>query len=323
MRVIDPGPLTTVQDLGRFGFGRYGVPASGAMDWFALRAANLLVGNEPGEAGLEIGLGDVTLEATEDRVVAVAGAGYDLWIRERPRPLWLAMRVCRGWTVELRKRAGGTWAYLAIAGGVKTPKVLGSRATYVRGRLGGLAGRPLQGGDTLPIGPASKSLFHLAGRELAGQHRPRYHDSITADVIWGPQADHFSDQGRQVLLSSEFTVSASSDRMGYRLEGPAIGHVRGADIVSDGMVPGSLQVPANGQPLLMMADGPPTGGYPKIAVVVSADLPLLAQCTPGAGRMRFREATIEAAQRRYREMMGKLKSQMESQTWCDGLEIGP
>src|SRR5262245_13028796 len=124
MRVIDPGPFTTVQDLGRFGSGRYGVPASGAMDSFALRAGNLLVGNAPGEAGLEIGLGDLLLEATEDCLLAASGAGYDLWVRDRPMPFWLAVVVRRGWTIGLRKKAGGAWAYLAFAGGIQTPPVL-------------------------------------------------------------------------------------------------------------------------------------------------------------------------------------------------------
>jgi allophanate hydrolase subunit 2 len=190
----------------------------------------------------------------------------------------------------------------------------------VRGRLGGLEGRALRGGDVLPPGVPQRALLALAGRELPQALQPDYQDSITAEVIAGPQADHFDDAARQLFLSGEYRVSETSDRMGYRLEGAAIPHSRGADIVSDGMVRGSLQVPANGQPLLMMADGPPTGGYPKIAVVASADLHLLAQCTPGFGRVRFRETTVEAAQARQRALVGRLRQSLKHGAGDDDLD---
>ncbi len=306
--IIDPSPYATIQDLGRLGYGRFGMPTAGAMDSFALRAANLLVGNVESAAGLEVGLGDLTLMATEDCVVAVAGAGYDLWVQGRPLPLWLAIMLRRGWELALRKGPGGCWAYLAVAGGLQCPAVLGSRATYVRGNLGGLGGGPLRGGDVLPVGVPSQSLWELAGRELPQEHRPVYAEAIGVEVVLGPQADHFTEAGLHTFLSSEYRVSEVSDRMGYRLRGPAVERQGEADIVSDGMVTGSVQVPASGQPMVMLADGPPTGGYPKIATVVSADLPLLAQCAPGAGRVRFRETPVAAAQARYRGMMRQLRN---------------
>jgi biotin-dependent carboxylase-like uncharacterized protein len=289
------------------------------MDSFALRAANLLVGNAEEQAGLEVGLGDILLEATGDHLVAAAGAGYDFWVRDRRMPLWMAVVVRRGWTFGLRKTTGGTWGYLTIAGGIHTPAVLGSRATYVRGRMGGLDGRPLREGDLLPLGVPSRALLQLAGRELPQALHPDYQDSVTAEVIAGPQADHFSDSAWQLFLSGAYRVSQTSDRMGYRLEGAAIPHARGADIVSDGMVRGSLQVPASGQPLLMMADGPPTGGYPKIGVVASADLHLLAQCAPGRGHVRFRETTVEAAQARQRALVQRLRQGLAGGAWDDDL----
>ena len=302
LRVIDPGPFTTIQDLGRFGHGRFGVPTSGAMDLFALCAANLLAGNAMTEAGLESGLGDLILEATDDYVVAATGAGYDLWVQGRPMPLWVATLVRRGWMIELRKRSGGQWGYLAIGGGIQCPVVLGSRATYVRGALGGLNGGPLRSGDSLSIGAPSRWLWELAGCEIPESARPIYDDSVEIEVIVGPQEDCFSTAGLKTFFSSEYTINPISDRMGYRLNGPKVENRGGADIVSDGMARGCIQIPAGGEPLVMMADGPTTGGYPKIATAISADLPLLAQCSPGAGRVRFRATTVAAAQAKYREM---------------------
>ncbi len=313
--VIEASPLTTIQDLGRAGWARYGVPRCGAMDEFALRAANRLVGNSDGAAGLEVGLGDLSLEATEDCVIAATGMGYDLFVGGRRLPLWMCVRVRRGQTVELRKCRGGCWAYLGVSGGIECPVVLGARATYTRGNFGGLEGRSLRGGDTLPIGVPSISLSVLAGREIAEASRPVYSSLATVEVILGPQQDYFASEIVDIFVSSEYQILATSDRMGYRLEAlrpelprqGALGPATSADIVSDGMVMGSVQVPANGQPIVMMADGPTTGGYPKIATVISADLPLVAQCAPGEGRLWFRATTIEAAQTKYRAMMDGLR----------------
>jgi biotin-dependent carboxylase-like uncharacterized protein len=303
LRVIDPGPLTTVQDAGRFGYQQFGVPVSGAMDGYALRAANALVGNAMDAAGLEIGIEGLTLEVSDSCLIAVTGVGFELRVHERAMPPWTAIFVRRGWEIQLFSRQRGGWCYLAIAGGIQTPPVLGSRATYLRG---GMGGRALQAGDELPVGPPARPPLELAGRHIPEEKRPAYSEHLTVEVIPGPQADRFTEEGRDTFLSSEYAISLTSDRMGYRLEGPPVAHSAGADIISDGLVAGSIQVPASGQPIVMMADRPTTGGYPKIATVVSADLPLLAQCPPGTGRLRFRETTVKAAQTRWRAMMNGL-----------------
>lgn len=311
LRVIDPGPFTTVQDAGRFGYQQFGVPVSGAMDGYALRAANALVGNAPDAAGLEIGIAGPTLEASDSYLIAVTGVGFDLRVHERAMPLWTAIFVRQSWEIQLFSRQRGGWCYLAIGGGIQTPPVLGSRATYLRGGFGGVEGRTLRAGDALPVGPPARPPLELAGRHIPEEKRPAYDERLTVEVILGPQADRFTEEGRQTFLSSEYKISLSSDRMGYRLEGPPVAHSAGADIISDGLATGSIQVPASGQPIVMMADRPTTGGYPKIATVVSADLPVLAQCPPGAGRARFRETTVEAAQARWRAMMNGLKASID------------
>lgn len=305
--IIEASPLTTLQDLGRAGWARYGVPHCGAMDSVALRAANRLVGNSDGEAGIETSLGDLVVEATDDCVVAATGTGYDLYVSGRQLPLWMSVRVRRGQVIELQKRWGGCWAYLAVSGGLQCPVVLGARATYTRGNFGGLEGRSLRGGDSLPVGPISTTLTALAGREIEERNRPAYSTAPTIEVILGPQQDYFASETVDIFLSSEYQILATSDRMGYRLEGRTLSVSKGADIISDGMVMGSVQVPASGQPIVMMADGPTTGGYPKIAAVISADLPLVAQCAPGEGRLRFRSTTIEAAQAKYKALMDGLR----------------
>lgn len=315
LEVLQSGGLATVQDLGRFGYQRYGVSPSGAMDWYALGAANLLVKNPSEAAGLEVGLASLALTATDACLIAVTGAGFELRLQGQLRPLWTALFVQAGWTIELDKTGGGCWAYLAVAGGIQTPPLLGSRATYWRGKFGGHEGRALQAGDTLSIGATSQAGVTLAGRRIPPARRPLYGDRPTVDVILGPQAQAFTAEGLHTFLSSEYTVSATSDRMGYRLEGAPIAHVAGADIVSDGLVAGAVQIPADGQPLVMMSDRPTTGGYPKIAAVVSADLPLLTQAAPCVGRVHFREATIEAAQARYRQMMNTLQNSVEEPDW--------
>lgn len=307
LRVLDSGPLTTIQDLGRFGYGQFGVSISGAMDPFALRAANELVGNAAEAAALEIGAWGATLEATEPCLVAVTGAGYVLSVQGLARPLWSALFVRKGWQIEIAKGGDGSWVYLAVASGIESPLVLGSRSTYARGAFGGHEGRALRAGDCLVASAPARYALEFAGREISPDKRPRYSRSPTVEVILGPQTDRFTAEGARTFLSSEYRISAKSDRMGYRLEGPAVAHTSGADIISDGIAFGSIQVPADGQPIVMMAERPTTGGYPKIAVVASADHPVLAQCSPGVGRVRFRETTVEGAQERWRAAVRQLR----------------
>ncbi len=299
--------LTTVQDLGRYGYERYGIPVAGAMDPFALQVANILVGNKPGEAALEITIAGPVLRATESCLIAVTGADLGLRLDGRPLPPWMAIFVRRGWIIEFSGRKRGCRAYLAVAGGIDVPPLMGSKSTYLSGGFGGLAGRALKKGDLIPTGPTTFHLPSLAGREFPADRILPYSDAPEVHVILGPQEDYFTEEGIAAFLSSRYQVSPTSDRMGYRLQGAAIAHKGRADIISDGIVLGSVQVPADRQPMVMMADHQTTGGYPKIATVIGADIPLLAQCMPGASTVTFQAITIEEAQARYRQMMGALE----------------
>jgi len=313
LEIIDINGLATIQDSGRKGWRKFGVPASGAMDWFALRAANGLVGNSSDHAAIEIGLGNIALRALRDCVISVAGVGYDLSIYIWDFPLWSSYYVRAGWTIRLNKLDSGMWAYLAIAGGVQTPPILGSRSTYLRGLFGGLDGRQLQVGDVLRSGILSRSPTELAARTLSQEARPVYSDNPVVNVILGPQEKYFMDESMATCfaMSQEYLVNAISDRMGYRLEGAVLKHRSKVELISEGMTMGAIQVPSNGQPIVMMADSPTTGGYPKIGTVASADLPLLAQCVPGKSKVRFRETTVARAQKKYRALMGGLERIVE------------
>ncbi len=310
LEILEVSGFATVQDTGRVGWRRFGVPAAGPMDRFAFRAANLLAGNPPNAAALEIGGGELVLRAAHDCVIGVAGVGYDLSIYVWDFTLWGSYFVRGGWTIRLaRGKTGfGMWAYLATAGGIDVPIVLGSSSTYLRGRFGGLGGRLLQSGDVLRGAAPSDHLMESAARTLSDEAQLPYGESATIEVILGPQSKHFGGDSLKTFLSGTYRVSLSSDRMGYRLEGPRLKPCGSADLTSEGMTMGCIQVPADGGPIVMMADCATTGGYPKLASVISADLPLLAQCTPGKDEVRFRQTTVEAAQEKYRVLMNKLKT---------------
>lgn len=311
LEILEVNGLATIQDSGRLGWRKFGVPASGPMDWFAFRAANRLAGNDPTCAALEIGLGGIAFRARQDCVIAVAGAGYSLSVYIWDFPPWSSYYVRGGWTIRLDKLDSGMWAYLAISGGVQTPPTLGSASTYLRGPLGGLDGRRLQAGDVLKAGAPPRPLPDLAARTLPAAAQPAYSDNPTLDVILGPQDEYVTEESIAAFLSHEYTISPASDRMGCRLEGPPLTHRGKTELLSEGMTMGAIQVPAGGQPIVMMADCPTTGGYPKIGTVASADLPLLAQCVPGKSRIRFRRTTIAKAQKKYREMMKGLERIVE------------
>lgn len=311
LEIIEVHGLATIQDSGRRGWRKYGVPLSGPMDTFAFQAANALVGNPPDSAVIEVGLGDIALRALRDCVVSVTGTGFGLSVYIWDFPLWSSYYARAGWTIRLNKLDWGMWAYLAISGGVQTQPVLDSCSTYLRGHFGGLDGRQLQAGDILKSGPPARSLLELAAWSLPEVVRPAYSDTPAIDVIMGPQEKHFTDESLSTFLSQDYRVSNTSDRMGYRLEGAALRHHNKTELISEGMTMGAIQVPSNGQPIVMMADSPTTGGYPKIGTVVSADLPLLAQCVPGSSRIRFRETTVAKAQKKYRELLRGLERIVE------------
>ena len=307
LEVLEASGIATVQDGGRTGWRCFGVPSSGPMDFFAFQAANMLAGNSPDTAAFEFGGGDLVLRPAYDCVIAVAGAGYQFSASIWDFSTWSSCFVRGGGTISLRRMGSGMWSYLAITGGFEVQPVLGSRSTYLRGHFGGLDGRLLQAGDVLRIGKAKAHLMELAARSQAEGSRPVYTESPTVEVILGPQAEYFAPDSVDTFLSNPYKVSLSSDRMGYRLAGPRLNLRDGAELLSEGLAAGAIQVPADGQPIVMMSDCATAGGYLKIATVIAADLPLLAQCRPGMDEVRFSLITIEAAQEKYRRMMNKLK----------------
>lgn len=279
LTVLRPGLLTTVQDLGRWGHQMIGVPVAGAMDTRALRQANALVGNAAGAAALEITLLGPTLRADAPLVVAVAGAALEVRLDGRPAPHGRPIHVPAGAVLAVggRPAGAGARAYLAVAGGLDTPPILGSRSTHLVSRMGGVDGRALAAGDVLPIGLAGPvPRGGVAPVEPATGPRGR-----GLRVLLGPQDDWFDAGAIELLLSATFTVSLRSDRMGFRLEGPALAVARHGDLVSEPVAFGAIQVPPGGEPILLMADRQTAGGYPKIASVVSADLPVAGQLAPG------------------------------------------
>lgn len=305
LEIITASILTTVQDAGRHGWQAFGVPVSGPMDAFAHRAANLLVGNPAEAAALEIGYSSAAFLAHQDCLIAAAGPGFTLTVNDRPMHMWTAVYVRENWRFQLDKTDSGNWATLAIHGGIQTPLVLGSRATYLRTTLGADPARPLQASDLIPIGAPSRPLLELASRTMP--LRLNYSPNPTIHVIPGPQISCFTPASLSTFYASTYTISPTSDRIGYRLNGPALERTVTGELLSEGMVRGCIQIPADGLPIVMQADCPTTGGYPKIVSVISVSQPILAQVPVGTGEIRFAETTIEKAQAGYREMMNSLE----------------
>jgi biotin-dependent carboxylase-like uncharacterized protein len=305
LKALVPGLHTTVQDLGRVGYQNIGVPVSGALDGFALRlanalVANALVANPQGMAALEILGSGPTLEVAADSArLALVGAGASLAIRgENPTVVAAGQSVTvrRGDVVQVTLGRGSACCYLAVEGGIAVPRVLGSTSTYVRAALGGLNGRALQRDDVIPlaVGCASER-NEMRAPALASEPPDR-----PIRIVLGPQHKYFRKEAFATLLDAEFRVSKDADRMGMRLNGPLLRHRRGWDIVSDAIATGAIQVPGSGQPIVLLADHQTTGGYPKIATVISADLPRLARCRPG-DPLRFVSVELEAAEEMCRE----------------------
>jgi biotin-dependent carboxylase-like uncharacterized protein len=283
------GPACSVQDGGRHGAERYGLTPSGAMDRLALAAANTLLGNDPLVAAIEIGPFGAAFTARDGAVrVALAGAPRSADIAGRAVAFDTSMTIADGETLTLGFAKGGSFSYLAIEGGIAGEPMFGSLSVNARTGLGSPYPRPLAVGDELPAKTAND------GPERRIELPPRANGPIR--VVFGPQDDEFADDAKALFLDSEWKISATSDRMGYRLEGgPPIKHLHGHNIVSDGTVDGSIQVPGNGAPIVLMLDRGTTGGYPKIATVITADFGRLAQTPAGTG-FRFKTITMAEAQ---------------------------
>jgi len=307
IEVVKPGLFTTVQDKGRWGYQGYGVGVAGAMDNFALQAANLLVGNLEEAAGLEMTLVGPTLKFHQETILAITGAELDPRLEGESIPNWTCHLAPSGSTLSFGGKKKGVRAYLAVGGGIDVPPVMGSRSTHLLGHFGGLEGRALKSHDHLPVLPLSGALHHLAGKFFPEKSRPHYKKNPTLRVIPGPFADFFSEEGIKVFFSTAYTITPPSDRMGYRLRGEPIQRKKSEELISCGLANGTVQVPPDGQPIILLADRQTIGGYPIIATLIQADLPLIAQCAPG-DELRFRAVATEEARQAYLKLWGDLKN---------------
>ena len=312
IRVLTPGLLTTVQDLGRFGYQKAGVVRSGALDAAALRTANLLVGNAGHFAGLEMTLRGPTLRFEADALLALTGADLAATSGGRPVPRGRPVAVRAGTELAFGAGPAPGRAWLAVAGGVAVPPVLGSRSTYLRAALGGLEGRALRAADALPVGecPAlSRRLFaQIAPPKAAGWAAAPWRAAqvptpppgaeVVVRALAGPEYAQFAPASQRAFWEEIFTVTTEADRMGCRLRGPALVRPAAAELLSSAVTAGTVQVPGGGQPLVLLADGQTIGGYPRLAVVVAADVGRLAQALPGV-RLRFRPVALAEAQALY------------------------
>lgn len=295
LRVLNGGVLTTVQDLGRLAGRRYGIPRSGALDPIALALANRLLNNPLDTAALEVTAGGAIFEVLAPTLLAITGGDLGALLDDEPLPLWTVVFARPGMQVRFtgRQQSWGARSCLAVAGGFAVPPVLGSRSTYLSGGFGGFQGRALRPGDLLS-NLGSQDMLPLAGRSCPLESRPAYAAEPALRVLPGPHLDYFAVDALDLLLSHSFTISATANRMGYRLEGPALRYAAPCSLPSLGVLPGVIQVPPDGNPILLMADAQTTGGYPIIGVVIEPDLSLAAQLLPG-DRLRFRRTTPDEA----------------------------
>jgi biotin-dependent carboxylase-like uncharacterized protein len=297
--VREPGLFTTLQDLGRFGAQALGMPVAGALDPLALRLANALVGNDQHQGALEIGFLGPTLEVAADSVRIAAVGAIQLALlqdgAEKPLRTGQSHRLTRGQLLKLGFVSGAAYAYLAVEGGFAVKPFMNSVSTYTRAGLGGFAGRKLAAGDTLEVNRGE-----VAARSEMTTAAPLPYGEGPIRVVPGPQDDFFTPEARETFLASDYIVSKEADRMGLRLDGPRLAHSKGADIVSDAIATGCIQVPGAGTPIVLLADHQTIGGYPKIATIASVDLPRTGQLTPGS-KLRFAAVAVAEAEKLRRD----------------------
>ncbi len=276
LRAIAPAPFVTVQDNGRRGWRRFGLSPSGAMDRMSLAVANALVGNRPTEAALEFAhaAGEWQVDAASCRI-AVGGGSFAITVDGVPHIAFNSITLTRGQRLRIGGAADAIWGYLAIAGGLDIPLQFGSRSTHLRTGIGGWAGRAIQPGDALPL------RVDQATDEPERAIAPPAQLNAPYRVVVGPQDDYFTESSVAAFLAATYRTTHQMDRMAYRLDGPMLTHEKGYNIITDGVVPGCIQVPGSGVPIVLMRDAPTVGGYPKIAVVIEADVGRLAQQRPG------------------------------------------
>lgn len=318
--IIKSGLLTTVQDQGRMGFQQFGIPQSGAMDIYSLQLANLLVGNNRYEACLEITLLGPTIKFQDSRVFAITGADFKATLNGKPVKQYQTIQAQNGDLLEILGASKGCRGYIAIGGGFAIDRVMGSKSTYSRGGFGGYQGRRLQDGDELSLNPwkgAKENLYRRIPQRMI--HDLKGEGVQLLRVVMGPEDDYFTEKGIRDFFNGEYLITPQSDRMGYRLTGPKVEHAQGADIISGGINLGAIQIPGEGLPIIMLADRQTTGGYTKIAHVISVDLPILSQMKPG-DKVTFQRIEIEEAQALYKEReesLLQLKAQFEKRTYSN------
>ena len=330
LRIVRPGLLTTVQDRGRYGLQHLGVVPCGPMDPVALELANALVGNRGGEAALELTVLGPEIEFERDALVAICGAQFDATLAGRALPLNRPVLVEKNSKMRTGRALVGSRSYLAVAGGIQTPPVLGSRSTYLPAKFGGLEGRAMRAGDILPL---VEGAFLLAGRRYANLSAKKNLGQGIRSVSWSAPAltlperepivihamegrhhAHFDAAAQRAFFEATWKVSPDSNRMGFRLLGPALARIEALEILSEPACLGTVQVPANGMPIALMADHQTTGGYPKIAEIAAADVPRLAQLAPG-GRVQFARCSLEQAGELRRVLRQRLDSALRSLAW--------
>ncbi len=297
-KVIKPGLLTTIQDLGRFGFQKYGVVTSGAMDPFAMQVANILVGNQRDEACIEITMVGPEFIVMSDFTMAITGADFNIRVNGEPISMWKSIQLKKGDHLVFGSARSGIRSYLSVSGGFDVPIVMGSKSTYIRAGIG----KAITKGDKL-FGFVAK---RKAGVGIFYTEIPTYRKEVEVRVVKGPHTDRFTKEGLNNFFNEIHTISPQSDRMGYQLESQPITHQNGADIWSDAIPFGGIQVPASGKPIILMADRQTTGGYTRIATVISVDIPKVAQLIPG-GKIQFKEVDVDEAQNLLSERESFLK----------------
>ncbi|WP_409289839.1 biotin-dependent carboxyltransferase family protein [Peribacillus sp. SCS-37] len=319
--ILKPGLLTSVQDMGRYGYQKYGVIASGVMDQMAHRIANIMVGNRDNEPTLEITLLGPVIRFEKDCLISICGGDLSPTINSIPVRSWRTLFVKGGSELRFGRAVSGTRAYLAAAGGIAAEEVMDSKSTYLRAGIGGYQGRALKPGDVIPFAPRGH-LSTAMMEELEGQTRdqpfaemdwsvtsnliPLHRKDLPIRVIKGKQYDLFDKESKRKIFSEQFEVFPQSDRMGYRLKGPLLRLETPEELISEAVSFGSIQVPADGNPIVLLADRQTTGGYPKIGQIASVDLPLIAQAKPG-DYITFNEVTHEKAQLLFLEREENLK----------------
>lgn len=314
LAIINPGLYTTIQDRGRIGYQEFGMPVTGAMDDYSFRVANILVGNDEYDAALETTLNGPEIAFNKDAVIAITGANMVPKVNGYTVPMWRSIKLSKNDVLSFQMTREGARGYIAFAGGLDIPVVMGSRSTFVRGGIGGYEGRKLKSNDEINLRESNISLNELVNRVIPLEYVPSYDKSCCVRAVLGPQDDYFTEESLEKFFGSEYEVTSEADRMGYRLSGTALEHKNSADIISDGINLGSIQIPGHGMPIVMMADRQTTGGYTKIGTVISIDIPLIAQLKPG-DKVQFEKIDIQEAHsilKEYEDIIKNIKTYVDS-----------